>query len=71
LAKVSTGFYGGDDWFEGLAKTLGLEGKYNPHLSNVWLRNTNQTKNSEVGERVKWGVKSEKSVKSVMQMAGM
>jgi hypothetical protein len=41
LAKVATGFYGGNDWFAGLADKLGLTKQYDPNASNVWLRNTN------------------------------
>ena len=69
LKAMTAGWYGGDDFFAGLAKEIGVEGIYNPNMSLGFKRQTDNATNHEVGQRYKFGKKSQRGVENASQAA--
>lgn len=64
LRTMTAGWYGGDDFFAGLAKEIGVSGVYNPNMSLGFKRQTDNATNHDVGQRYKFGKKSQRGVEN-------
>jgi hypothetical protein len=67
LKSLTAGWYGQEDFFASLAKDLGV--KYNPNMSLGRKLQTDNATNHEVGERYKFGKKSQQGIESAATRA--